>query len=86
LPGARTAPSTQRCIPTGRDNEERLTAGIVELARQHGRYVYRRSRNCCERGRAGPSEISRLQGSDRGDQLVDIIFRGRDVEHIDSGE
>jgi len=34
--------STQRRIPTGPDDEERLTADIVELARQYGRYGYRK--------------------------------------------
>jgi putative transposase len=34
--------STQRKIPQGRDDEERLTAHIVELARQYGRYGYRK--------------------------------------------
>ena len=34
--------STQRRIPTGRADEERLTADIVELARQYGRYGYRK--------------------------------------------
>jgi putative transposase len=34
--------STQRRIPTGRDDEERLTADIVELARKYGRYGYRK--------------------------------------------
>jgi len=34
--------STQRRVPTGRDDEERLTADIVELARQYGRYGYRK--------------------------------------------
>jgi putative transposase len=34
--------STQRKIPHGRDDEERLTADIVELARQYGRYGYRK--------------------------------------------
>ena len=34
--------STQRHIPRGRDDEERLTADIVELARQYGRYGYRK--------------------------------------------
>jgi transposase InsO family protein len=32
--------STQRRVPTGRDDEERLTADIIELARQYGRYGY----------------------------------------------
>jgi putative transposase len=34
--------STQRKAPRGRDDEERLTADILELARQYGRYGYRR--------------------------------------------
>jgi putative transposase len=29
-------------VPTGRDNEERLTGDIIELARQYGRYGYRK--------------------------------------------
>ena len=31
-------------MPKGRDDEERLTADIIELARQYGRYGYRRIR------------------------------------------
>ena len=34
--------STQRKMPQGRDDEERLTADTVELARQYGRYAYRK--------------------------------------------
>ncbi|MFT5508476.1 MAG: hypothetical protein ACI89J_001551 [Hyphomicrobiaceae bacterium] len=34
--------STQRKRPHGRADEERLTADIIELARQYGRYGYRR--------------------------------------------
>ncbi len=34
--------STQRKVPRGRSDEERLTADIVELVRQYGRYGYRR--------------------------------------------
>ena len=34
--------STQRKIPRGRDDEERLTADIIELVRQYGRYGYRK--------------------------------------------
>jgi len=30
--------STQRKAPRGRDDEERLTADIIELARRYGRY------------------------------------------------
>ena len=34
--------STQRRVPRGPDDEERLTADIVELARRHGRLGYRK--------------------------------------------
>lgn len=34
--------STQRKVPTGRDDEERLTADVIELAHQYGRYGYRK--------------------------------------------
>ena len=34
--------STQRKTPQGRDDEERLIADIVELAKQYGRYGYRK--------------------------------------------
>jgi putative transposase len=34
--------STQRKVPRGRQDEERLTADIIELARQYGRYGYRK--------------------------------------------
>jgi transposase InsO family protein len=34
--------STQRKTPHGRNDEQRLTADIVELARQYGRYGYRK--------------------------------------------
>ena len=44
--------STQRRVPRGRDDEELLTADIVALARQYGRYGYRESLGCWSR-RAG---------------------------------
>jgi hypothetical protein len=34
--------STQRRAPRGREDEGRLTADIIELARQYGRYGYRK--------------------------------------------
>jgi putative transposase len=34
--------STQRRIPRGRDDEDRLVADMIELARRYGRYGYRR--------------------------------------------
>ena len=44
--------STQRKAPRGHEDEEQLTADLIELARQYGRYGYRkmaiaRSRPCC---------------------------------------
>jgi transposase InsO family protein len=34
--------STQRKVPRGREDEERLTADIIELAQRYGRYGYRK--------------------------------------------
>ena len=34
--------STQRKVPRGREDEERLTADTIRLARQYGRYGYRK--------------------------------------------
>ena len=34
--------STQREVPRGREDEDRLTADIIELTRQYGRYGYRK--------------------------------------------
>ena len=34
--------STQRRVPAGRDDEELLIADVTELARQYGRYGYRK--------------------------------------------
>ncbi len=34
--------STQRHVPRGREDEDRLVADMIELARQYGRYGYRR--------------------------------------------
>ena len=34
--------STQRRIPQGRADEDRLVADMIELTRQYGRYGYRR--------------------------------------------
>ena len=42
LCGARQHRSTQRKVPRGRDHEDRLTADTIALARQYGRYGYRK--------------------------------------------
>ena len=34
--------STQRKVPRGREDAERLTADVIELARHYGRYGYRK--------------------------------------------
>ena len=34
--------STQRKVPRGPEHEERLTADMIALARQYGRYGYRK--------------------------------------------
>ena len=64
--------STHRKIPRGRDDEERLTADIVELARQYGRYGYRKI-----------AELLRRAGWLVNDKRVERIWRreGLKVPH-----
>ena len=54
--------STQRKVPRGRDDEERLTADTIALARQYGRYGYRKVAGCYARP-AGSSTTSGSSGS-----------------------
>ena len=56
--------STQRKSPRGRDDEERLTADIIALARDYGRYGYRRI-----------AEILRRAGWAVNDKRVERIWR-----------
>ena len=56
--------STQRKIPRGRDDEERLTADVIELARQYGRYGYRKI-----------AELLRRAGWLVNDKRVERIWR-----------
>jgi len=56
--------STQRKRPHGRADEERLTADIIELARQYGRYGYRRV-----------AELLRRTGWHVNDKRVERIWR-----------
>ena len=55
---------TQRKVPEGRDDEERLTADIVALARQYGRYGYRkiaallRARGLARQRQAGGADLA----------------------------
>ena len=58
--------STQRKIPQGRDDEARLTADIVALARQYGRYGYRKI-----------AELLRRAGWLVNDKRVERIWGGR---------
>src|SRR5258708_17256956 len=64
--------STQRKIPRGRDDEQRLTADIIELARQYGRYGYRKI-----------AELLRQAGWTINDKRVERIRRreGLKVPH-----
>ena len=64
--------STQRKIPRGRDDEDRLTADIIELARQYGRYGYRKI-----------AELLRRAGWLVNDKRVERIWRreGLKVPH-----
>jgi hypothetical protein len=54
--------STQRKVPRGHDDEDRLTADIVDLARQYVRYGYRRIAEFLRRA-AGRSTTSEWNGS-----------------------
>jgi len=56
--------STQRKIPRGREDEERLTADIIELAQQYGRYGYRKI-----------AELLRQAGWIINDKRVERIWR-----------
>ena len=56
--------STQRKLPQGRDDEARLTADIIELARQYGRYGYRKI-----------AELLRRAGWLVNDKRVERIWR-----------
>lgn len=56
--------STQRKRPRGRADEERLTADIIELVRQYGRYGYRRI-----------AELLRRSGWLVNDKRVEHIWR-----------
>jgi len=56
--------STQRKRPHGRADEERLAADIIELARQYGRYGYRRV-----------AELLRRSGWHVNDKRVERIWR-----------
>ena len=62
--------STQRRVPAGRDDEERLIADVTELARQYGRYGYRK--------------IAELLRSTAGwivnDKRVERIWRGEGLK------
>ena len=64
--------STQRKIPRGREGEERLTADIIELARQYGRYGYRKI-----------AELLRQAGWTINDKRVERIWQreGLKVPH-----
>ena len=54
--------STQRHIPKGRADEDRLVADMIVLARQFARYGYRRIAALL-REQAGPSAMNVLSGS-----------------------
>ena len=56
--------STQRKVPQGREDEARLTEDIIELARQYGRYGYRRI-----------AELLRRAGWLVNDKRVERIWR-----------
>jgi transposase InsO family protein len=56
--------STQRKVPRGREDEERLTADMITLARQYGRYGYRKI-----------GELLRRAGWQVNDKRVERLWR-----------
>jgi putative transposase len=56
--------STQRKVPRGRDDEEQLTADIIELTRKYGRYGYRKI-----------AALLRQAGWVVNDKRVELIWR-----------
>jgi len=56
--------STQRKVPRGREDEERLTADMITLARQYGRYGYRKI-----------GELLRRTGWQVNDKRVERLWR-----------
>ena len=48
-------------LPRGREDEERLVEDMIELARQYGRYGYRRIRSPTSVMQAGKSMISAVE-------------------------
>ena len=57
--------STQRKVPRGPPDEERLTADLIALARQYGRYGYRKIARLLEQ-EAGSSTTNGWSGSGNG--------------------
>src|SRR3989440_2029478 len=74
--------STQRKVPRGRDDEQRLTADIIELARQYGRYGYRKVAALLRQ--AGWTQA---RGSDEGiaGNIVDLEWTAIDVAQYQVG-
>ena len=59
--------STQRKVPRGREDEERLTADTIALARQYGRYGYRKIAGLLEQaGWLGQRQAGRADLAARG--------------------
>src|SRR4051812_15497381 len=76
--------STQRKTPRGHDDEEALTADLIELARQYGRYGYRKIAAFAGCGLAGERQARRThlaprgaQGSPEAAQARAAVARGR---------
>ena len=65
--------STQRYEPVAAAYEQELTAAIVELASQYGRYGYRR---------IGALLRPRIRSSDDIETLAELILRRGVLEHI----
>src|SRR3954467_2045616 len=77
--------STQRKTPRGHDDEEALTADLIELARQYGRYGYRKIAALLRDAgwRVNDKRVERIwrregaQGSPKAAQARAAVARGR---------
>ena len=74
--------STQRRVPAGRDDEERLTADIIELARRYGRYGYRKIAELLRSSAGSVVNDKRVERIWRCEGLERRIFR---LNRRDSG-
>jgi transposase InsO family protein len=77
--------STQRKIPTTPDDEAALTADIIELARQYGRYGYRRITALLRTGgwTVNKKRVERISTRARRQLAVRLVYPLSSCPHSD---